>query len=143
SLTSAISSATRRASLALAIIGSGVPFGANTASQLEAIRSGTVSAMVGRSGTLGRRRAAPMASGTRLPDWNAGINPVKPSIMIGMRPAWTSVIAWAELALYGTICSLMPVRLAGQMREAADAGIRHRRARRDFFLPDRSTPAGS
>src|SRR5262249_33861619 len=63
SLTSAISSAARKASLALAIIGSGVPFGANTASQLEAIRSGTVSAMVGRSGTLGRRRAAPMASG--------------------------------------------------------------------------------
>src|SRR5262249_257497 len=36
-LTSAISSAERRASLALAMIGSGVPFGANTASQLEAI----------------------------------------------------------------------------------------------------------
>jgi hypothetical protein len=32
----------------LAMIGSGVPFGANTACQPEAMRSGTVSAMVGR-----------------------------------------------------------------------------------------------
>src|SRR5215471_11298249 len=39
SLRSAASSAARRPSLALAMIGSGVPFGANTASQLEAIRS--------------------------------------------------------------------------------------------------------
>jgi Tripartite tricarboxylate transporter family receptor len=68
SLTSGISSAARRPSLALAMIGSGVPFGANTASQLDAMRPGTVSAMVGRSGTLGRRRAAPTASGTRVPD---------------------------------------------------------------------------
>ena len=81
----------RRSALSFWMIASGTPAGAISTIQPLDTTPGTVSLIAGRFGTLGRRFSAATPSARTPPPCSPGASPAKPSNMIGMRPAITSL----------------------------------------------------
>ena len=107
------------------MIASGTPAGAISTIQPLDTTPGTVSSMVGRSGTLGRRFVEATPSSLRLPLCVPGARPARPSNMIGMRPAMTSLTrrgAARRVNERHVRLGALAEQFAGQMRLAAAIG---------------------